>query len=337
MKRIVIAVNKTENAKRYADNSYRCLISVKRALWNKGVSVETIYVEGRDFDAPLDKLKTKILKAVPSCVFNLFDGLDNSSLKEVEFAEILEMMDIPFTGSSSRALAMCRDKEMTKRILKGHNIGTPSGIFVKGLKDLCIDELNSPLFIKPCFEDASIGIDENTFLAKKDDVEKVVLQKLKEFPEGLIIEEFISGNEYHVGFLGNFPYEMLGISVNDYSKHPTLLPFLTYNSKWRTDSEEFKKLMPSMNESIPGSLKDEIAEITLKAGAILGCKGYFRVDLREKEGRLFILDVNPNPDISVGSGFMKQSYCAGYTYDDVIAKIFALAVVSEKGKSLCIY
>ncbi|OGW75751.1 MAG: hypothetical protein A2Z72_02735 [Omnitrophica bacterium RBG_13_46_9] len=330
MKKILIAANRTEKTKRYVANAPGCDISVRRALLKKGFSVDMLYLEKRDFGAPLYKLKKKILDANPSCIFNLFDGFRSDSSKEAEFAEILEMTGIPFTGNSPWTLAACLDKETTKRILEKRGIATPRGVFIKSLADLRMDGLNFPLFIKPCFEDASIGINPDVFLAKENDIHGIVPRKLKEFPKGLIIEEFIPGKEYHAGFLRNFPYEMLGISVNNYSKHKDFLPFLTYSSKWKSDSEEFRKLIPSLDENIPAHLKYKIAEISSKAGEALGCRGYYRVDLRERDGQIFVLDMNPNPDISIYSGFMRQAYRIGYAYDDVIARIVALAGVSAK-------
>jgi D-alanine-D-alanine ligase len=68
----------------------------------------------------------------------------------------------------------------------------------------------------------------------------------------------------------------------------------------------------------------------LKAGEVMGCRGYFRVDFRERNGEVFILEVNPNPDINTDSGFSRQSAAAGYDYSDMIAKLVEIALEGRR-------
>ena len=324
--KILIAVAKDISARNDVQDALRCRTSLEDVFLKKGLSVETLYLEEDNFEK-VEMIKEKILGHSPVCVFNLFEGFGNNSQKEAEFVEILESTNIPYTGNSSHTLSLCLNKEVLKKILLKNSILVPKGFFIKDIKELKPDVLDFPLFIKPCFEDASVGIDRDSLVTEKQNAYEILEKKLKKFPQGVIVEEFISGKEYNVGFLGDYPYELLGISVIDYAKHKKILPFLSYNSKWETYSQEFKILLPSLEEPIDESFKKRIITLAKKVGEVSGCRNYFRVDLRETDGRLFVLDVNPNPDINQDSGFMKQAYYKGYTYEDIIEKILKSATI----------
>ncbi len=328
-KKILIIENKENTIRKDMLDALRCQKSVEEALLNKGLYVENLYIQKKDLKNSYD-IKSKILSYNAFCIFNLFEGFSNDPHKEAEFANILEQTNIPFTGNASYTLANCLDKNKTKKILKENNLPTPKWIFFKDFKKFYSGNLQKPLFIKPCFEDASLGIDKHSLVTKIECLNKILEKKIKRFPKGLIIEEFISGKEYNVGFVGEYPYEVLGISVLDYCNFRKLPPFLNYNSKWKTDSTAFKTLLPSVDTKINADLKEYILHISRKAAKSLKCRGYFRVDLRQKEKELFILDINPNPDINRDSGFIRQAYHKGYTYDDIIEKIILIAVERKK-------
>ncbi|NQT28403.1 MAG: ATP-grasp domain-containing protein [Candidatus Omnitrophica bacterium] len=302
-----------------------CAESVKQSFLDREVLVKIVYIEKSDFSES-GRLKRKIKKLKPGCVFNLFEGFMSDPGKEVDFVEIIEDMEILFTGNFSQTLKNCLNKQAAKDILIKNRISVPQGLLVNNINDLEGNNLSLPIFIKPCFEDASVGIDENSLVVSRDDLYKIIGQKLENFHRGLLVEEFIPGREFSVGFLGEFPYELLGISTMDYSRHQDLVPFLIYAAKWEASSRSSRVLIPCCKEKIEGNIKGEIIDIASQAGRALGCRGYFRVDLREKNGDLFVIDVNPNPDINKDSGFMRQAYHKGYSYDDAVEKILNSAV-----------
>lgn len=321
-KPILIAVEDT--VRKEISDIFRCACSVRQSLLSEGFLAKIIHIGKSDLLSPV-RVKEKIKKLNPLCVFNLFEGFSGDSDTEVEFVRILEETGIAFTGNSSHSLEICLNKAGGKKILAKNNLPVPGGIFVRFQEALEEIGFAGPFFIKPCFEDASVGIEEDCLVKNKAYLELVVKCKLKRFPRGLLIEEFIPGKEYSAGFFGDYPYELVGISVLDYSKYPNLTPFLTYGSKWEKSRRAYKLLNPSCKLKLEAELRKEIVNLCVRAGEILGCRGYFRVDLREKDGRLFILDINPNPDIDRDSGFMKQAYNRGYSYNEVIKKILNLA------------
>jgi D-alanine-D-alanine ligase len=235
------------------------------------------------------------------------------------------MTNIPFTGNSSFTLCACLDKAMTKNILKRSGILVPKGIVVKNITNLKMNNLSFPVFVKPCSEDASVGISKDSLVYSKKGLRDILKKRLKKFPKGLIVEEFLPGEEYSVAFLGNRFYEALGVSAINYSLYKDFPPFLTYISKWDEKANEFKKIKPSRVLMADVNLKKRIISLARKAAKVLGCRGYFRVDLRTKDGKIFIIDVNPNPDINIESGYVKQARQSGYSYSEIIEKIIQLS------------
>ncbi|MFA6282039.1 MAG: ATP-grasp domain-containing protein [Candidatus Omnitrophota bacterium] len=325
-KPILIAIAKESNQRKDISDVLRCKKAIQNVLLKKNIKAENLFIKKSDFNDSL-KLRKIILDRNPWCIFNLFEGFSDEPFREVEFAKIIEMTNIPFTGNPSFALAACLDKAKTKHILKNKGIAVPGGIVVKNIKDLKISNLVFPVFVKPCSEDASVGIGSDSLVYGREELVDVLRKRLKEFPRGLIVEDFLPGEEYSVAFLGNGPYEVLGVSVINYLRYKNLPQFLTYASKWDKKTNEFKKIKPFRGQMSDKRLKNRIIDIAGKAAKALGCKGYFRIDLREKDGKIFVIDANPNPDINTDSGYVKQAFKYGYSYNKLIKKIIELAVL----------
>jgi len=302
----------------------RCRNSVMEALSSCGYDVEILNLAPEDF-SDISSVTDRIRKSSPRCIFNIFEGFGASPDLEGDFCKILEETGIPFTGNPADTLIRCLDKETAKSYLRSSGIDVPEGFTARSPLGKLPAKLRYPLFLKPCCEDGSVGIDGGSFVRNRRELASELGTKLLNHPSGVIVEEFIPGREFNAAFLGNGPYEIQSVSVLDYEKHKGTHPFLGYDSKWDTTSPEyemtFRELSPSEEK-----LRERIKWIASEAGRALGCTGYFRVDLREKDGRLYVLDVNPNPDINVDSGFVRQSRVMGYSYPELLERIIDLAI-----------
>lgn len=325
--KLLITVAREHTSRSDVTDALRCATAVAESLAAQGHRAATFDVDETMLDQP-ETLRLKIIDLKPDCIFNLFEGFSSNAQCEADFAAILDRAGIPYTGNKARTLRLCLDKETTKNILRGHQVPVPDGICLRSGDAVEGLSLLPPVFIKPCCEDASVGIDADSLVADRHGLQAAVARKLRQFPCGIIVESFLTGTEYNVGCLGCFPYEVLGVSTMDYTGQKDVLPFLTYSAKWQTETREFRALIPSPANPVPPELRDRIVDVAVRTGQALGCSGYFRVDMREHNGRLFVIDVNPNPDINTDSGFMRQAYHKGYTYDDVLDKIIKAAITS---------
>jgi D-alanine-D-alanine ligase len=325
--KILIAVANEDTTRSDVTDALRCANAVAGGLAEGKHAVAILQVDEQAL-AAAEALRSRILAARPDCVFNLFEGFSRNAQCEADFADILDSLRVPYTGNSARTLRLCLNKETTKKILREHQVPVPDGICLNSGDALEGVLLRFPLFIKPCCEDASVGIDADSLVADGHSLRAAVTAKLRQFPGGVIVESFLSGTEYNVGCVGCSPYEVLGVSSMEYTAQGDMLPFLTYSAKWQTETPEYRALTPSPESPVAPELRDKIVAVAVRAGQALGCRGYFRVDMREHNGGLFVIDVNPNPDINTDSGFMRQAYHRGHAYNDVLDKIIKTAITS---------
>lgn len=309
----------------------RCRDSVLAALETTAYRAFPFPVTPDDL-SDMASLASRLLEASPLCVFNLFEGFSFDSLAEIRFCSLLEMIDLPFTGNGSYTLGKCLNKAHAKTILIEKGIPVPRGWVALPGKTPSFSGLKGPFFIKPCQEDGSVGIDASS-MADEEDLKEVVSRKLVEFPRGIIVEEFLPGYEFNVGILGNEPYEVQSVSMLDYSRWAHRNPFLGYSSKWDPSDEDFRMKFVDLGMNFPMLERARIMDTALKAGRALGCSGYFRVDLRERDGEIYVLEVNPNPDINIDSGFARQCRTRGLAYPEMVESIvrYGLSAFEEKG------
>lgn len=307
----------------------RCRRSVLEALEARGYRAEPFDIHPHDLvDAP--SLGRRILDRNCRCVFNLFEGFGEDPSQESSFACLLEEVEMPFTGNGRKALETCLDKDRARKALAGAGLPIPTGACIRSLDEMALlTSLRYPLFLKPNGEDGSVGISAESLVRDRRELETVLKGLLPRSPRGIIVEEFLNGPEYNAAFLGNGPFEMLAFSRIDFGKHPAATPFLGYDAKWDETSPSYT-VTPEVAPKIPPATIREIGSLCEKAGLVLGCRGYFRVDLRERQGKLHILEVNPNPDINIDSGFVRQAAHRGLDFPSLVVRLLDLAL-EERG------
>jgi len=272
------------------------------------------------------------------CLFNLFEGFGSDSGAEHRFMTIVEKEGIPCTGNPASVLKACLSKDLTAERLVENKVPVPAGVtlFPGSEPSVILEKLRLPVFLKPLSEDGSVGINGGSLVEETEQLEEAVLTRLADFPAGIRAEEFLPGREYSVSCMGNGPYRPVGVSVIDYGNMEGCLQYLDYGSKWDPESPLYD-LTPKIAEGEKARLARELAD---SAGKALGCRGYFRVDLREKDDKLFVIDVNPNPDLSAGGGFMRQCRESGMSELNAVSAIVELALEKARegacgGKSSC--
>nr|WP_321501504.1 GNAT family N-acetyltransferase [uncultured Dethiosulfovibrio sp.] len=320
----ILALTGVEPAGR-PDNtdSIRCRDMAAHALTSLGHTVVSMDIAPEDME-DLPSLKDKILDKRCHVALNFFEGFSTSSEQEVCFASLLEEI-MPFTGNGAKTLRICLDKEAVRERLMERSVAVPDGFSVKDPSAPRLQELSFPLFLKPTSEDGSVGIGELSLVSDKDELNKSIIGMLQDFPQGITVESFIDGPEYSVGLLGDYPYRALPVSCIDYGRYPDLPPYLGYDSKWDPASLSYS-ISPTIGEVAPEK-EAKIVDLARAAGKALDCRGPFRVDMRERDGGFFVLDVNPNPDLNDDSGFLRQCRKAGLNLPELMDGLVRSALV----------
>jgi len=297
------------------------LQAVQQALVSSGYPVQALEARGDLMD-----LLKKIRAAKTDMVFNLCEEFLGRTRLEMNIAALLELLDIPFTGSSALVLGLSQDKGKTKSILAHGGIPTPAYCVWQPGRDQRLSGLRFPLIIKPLLEDASLGIDNDAYIPDETTVKQQV-QKIYQGYGQVLVEEYVEGRELNVSILGNEEPQALPISEIDFSSMPVGLPRIcSYAAKWVENSREFCSTIPRCPASLPSELEEEVKRISLEAYRIMDCRDYARVDIRlSAEGIPYVLEINANPDISPDAGMTRSAKTAGYTYPEFIARMVEIS------------
>jgi D-alanine-D-alanine ligase len=285
--------------------------AVENAIRDRGHSVVRIPVNGDG--RWIERLRKEKL----DLAFNLCEGIDGHATYEPAVISALELMNVPYTGSSSWTTAICLRKHIVNTVLDRTGLPVPRwAIYRPG------DEIRSvgfPAICKPAAEDASIGIEQSSVVRSTRALVARVEAMHKEWDE-IMVQRYVDGREVNVGILDG---RVLPIAEIDFSGLPgEMWPIVTYRSKWDTGSIEDLGAVPKCPAELTPELEAEINRVALDAWTVLGVAGYGRIDMRiDRSGRPWILEVNANPDISPGAGLPRMARVVGLDYTDLIAAI----------------
>ncbi len=269
----------------------------------------------------------EILASRVDLIFNLCEEFRGQTRLEMHVAALLELLNIPFTGSSALILGLSQDKGKTKSILSHHGVPTPAYEVVPPGEDLSPGRLRFPLIVKPLLEDASLGIGNDALVQDRSSLLQQVQKVHQDYHQPALVEEYIDGRELNVSILGNEELQILPISEIDFSTMPPGIPKICgYEAKWVESSQEFTHTVPLCPAPLVPEVEGRIKKAALRAYQVMGCRDYARVDIRlGADGIPYVLEINANPDISPDAGMTRSAKAAGLVYPQLIGRIVDLA------------
>jgi D-alanine-D-alanine ligase len=297
---------------------------VKEALGNLGYDFLSFPVGSEQ--EPFSRLVSQLKEYRPSAVFNLFEGLNDDQRYCPMIASLFEMARIPYTGVSFQALLTTTDKILAKSILTAYGLPTPLWQPYSG--NMGQIRIPPPWILKPAWEDGSVGIDDSSILEDR----KLLKKKLHEMYERhkgqpILIEQYIDGREINIPLFERAAtgVEVLPVSEILFEDWPENKPkIVNYSAKWIEDSFEYENTQRTFApDNAPLEL---IRDLALRSWKIFQLRGYTRVDMRLDEwGTPYIIEINPNPCIGGESGFISSVREAGYTNEDFVREMVAVA------------
>ncbi|HKY62413.1 MAG TPA: ATP-grasp domain-containing protein [bacterium] len=306
---------------------FRAEKDVYEALQALGHEVRLLGVSN-DATVLLEELKSHR----PDIVFNQVEQFNGDSAQEKNVIGLLEMFGLPFTGTGSSGLMICKNKALAKKILTHHRIKTPAfHVYPKGRAAVPIKKMKYPLIVKPLGEEASVGISMSSFV--EDD--KGLIERVRFVHDSLnqdvIAEEYVGGRELYVSALGNNRLKVFPPRELVFEEVPEDEPKIaTYKAKW---DDKYRKRWGIKNKfavGLPEGVPKKIERLCKKVYSYLYLRGYARLDLRlTPENEVVFLEANPNPFIAKDEDFSKSAAKAGIEYPLLIRRILQYGLAPQ--------
>jgi len=253
-------------------------------------------------------------------VFNISEGVYGIG-REAQVPAILDLYSIPYVFSDVLVLALALHKGMTKHVLRDNGVPTAPFMVVNSVEELSGHNLTFPLFVKPVAEGSGKGIAPDSIVYDNNGLERVVLDRLNQFGQSVLIEEFLPGREFTVGIIGTAnESEVIGMIEVKYRMNDNSGVYSYFN---KTNYEEF------IEYSVPEKkLFDACSDVALRAWKVLGCRDGGRIDLRlDNKGVPNFIEVNPLAGLNpVHSDLPILAYKAGISYNQLVDSILQSAL-----------
>ena len=256
-------------------------------------------------------------------VFNLCEGVAGVSRMEYAVASALELTGVPYTGCSPWTMTVCHRKPLLNAALRDLGLPIPPS-FVPDGRRLPRADWPFPSIVKPAAEDASIGIDQESVVTTPQELERRIAH-VEALHGTAFVQRYVTGREIAVGFVGS---HTLPLSEIDFSRMPgDAWPIVSFSAKWHEDSPDYIGTEPNCPARVDDALATRIVEIARAAWQAVEGRGYGRVDFRvDEDGHPWVLEVNPNPDLSTDAGLARMARAYGWSYGDLVEQIVRTAL-----------
>lgn len=287
--------------------------AIANALREYGyTNVVEIDLDPRNFGKQLAESKAEV-------VFNAVHGLYG---EDGRLQTLLEIREMPYTGSGMIASVSCMDKVITKRMLRDAGISTPACLIVNkkesGIKEKIMQRFSLPVVIKPASQGSSIGVE----IVKEENQLDEALANAFKYSRDILVEEFIGGKELTVSMMQK-DGEVVALPVIHIAPHSGTYD---YHSKYTKGATEY---------ICPADLDEEttkkVQEISKQAYEVLGCSGVARVDVMlDEAGNGYVLEINTVPGMTATSLVPKAAAAAGISFPELCNIILQSASVNNK-------
>lgn len=310
--------------------------AIAAALSQGGHEVLKIEVSG-----PASHLSSRLEAFSPDMIFNTAEGRRGRA-REAFYPALFEELGYPYTGSDAYTLTLTLDKWLTKQVLRAHGIDTPAGrlITARDLPDAAKIEgvlggslgVPIPAIVKPNYEGSSKGISDDSVARDWRSLRSIVQRMLEQYPQGVLIEEFIPGTDITVPFIeGVGAQSGEGVlSPVEFVVQPSVRS--KYNIfDYRLKNRDSSKVATRCPAHVPRDVLARLQSLSRQIVRILGLRDVARIDFRlGEDGRIYFLEVNALPSLEPENGLFSATRREHLTYETTIAAIMASAAVRWK-------
>lgn len=283
----------------------------------------------------LGVIRTAIEEWRPHIAFNLLEEFDGVSVYDQNVVSYLELLHVPYTGCNPRGLMLARDKALTKKVLSYHRIAYPDFMVVpQGRNVKRPKELAFPLIVKSISEEASLGISQASIVVDDEKLKERVGFIHHSIGTGALVERYIEGREFYVGIMGNGHLQVLPVWELIMDKLPEdARRIATQRVKWSRTYQDKYGITSEEAKNLPDGKAEEIQHLAKRVYRALGLSGYARIDVRmDAEGKVYVLEANPNPQIAHDEDFADSAEKADYSYKDLLQELLNVGLRWQPAK-----
>ncbi|HEY8516284.1 MAG TPA: ATP-grasp domain-containing protein [Candidatus Binatia bacterium] len=277
----------------------------------------------------LNVIRRTIEEVRPDIVFNLLEDFHDVPIYDQNVVSYLEILRVPYTGCNPRGLMLARDKALSKALLASHRIPVPDyAVFRIGRRVRRPRRLNFPLIVKSLTKEGSEGIAQVSIVDSDEKLAERVRFVHERLGTHAIAERYIDGRELYVGVLGNERLQVFPVWELMFTRLPEGAPRIaTERVKWNPAYQEKVGVRTAAAKNLPDELVTRIQRLAKRIYRTLQLSGYARIDLRlDAEGRVYVLEANPNPQIAYGEDFAESAEYAGIQYGALLQRIINLGL-----------
>ncbi|MGD0278813.1 MAG: hypothetical protein ABSC11_05865 [Smithella sp.] len=257
-------------------------------------------------------------------IFNWCEGLPGIENSEPLVVKQLEILGYTFTGADSETLSLAYDKYRVKVILDKAGIPTPAWRICNS-PDIN-DWKSFPAIVKPQNEHCSAGITPESVVMNQTDLKNRISFVLDKYSQPALVEDFIDGREFHVSVWGNDKLTVLPAAEMDFSCFGNIKDRLcTYDAKFIPGSRHYEKIETLLPAPLTNDEKKALEQVCGSAYRATGCRDYARMDIRLRDHIFYVLDVNPNADISSDASMACAAEADGISYAQMGSLIVRMA------------
>lgn len=257
-------------------------------------------------------------------VFNLCEALPGIPNSERKVAEIIQEKGFTYTGNVPEVIELSYDKQRTKELLISLGIRVPHGTLLSA--DEAADWTLFPAIVKPSREHCSLTLTDKSVVFDTVSLREQILLVNRELDQPALVEDFIDGREFHVSVWNNGAPEILPIAEMDFSAFSeTNERLCTYDSKFIPGSGHYEKIETLIPAPLDERLYKKLENKVLATWHGFGCVDYARFDFRLRDDKFYLLDINPNNDISFDTSFALAAEAINYTYGQMAKRIVMMA------------
>jgi D-alanine-D-alanine ligase len=260
----------------------------------------------------------------PHIAFNLLEAFHEVGTFDQNVVSYLELLRLSYTGCNPRGLILARDKALSKKLLAYHRIPIPEfAVFRRGTAIRPPKRLRYPVIVKSLTQDASLGISQASVVSDEDKLRERVGFIHQSVGTDAIVERYIEGRELYVGVMGNDRLQVFPVWELRFTKMPDdVRRIATERVKWSHRYQKKHGIETGEAEDLPEGVASDIRHLAKRVYRTLEMSGYARIDLRlAQDGRPYVLEANPNPQIANGEEFADSAARAGLPYEALIQRI----------------